>query len=354
MKKIICAFLLLSSSLFADVNPDPIVAEVIKNFMQEKGINGVAVAYFDGQQEHYYNFGFANVAANVPVTSDTIFELASITKVFTSTQLAIEIQRGKMNLKDPLVKFLPALKNERSHVDQITLLDLATHTSSLPRVPPPRKQGYNHKKIINFLRNWAPSYPVGTKYVYSNLGFGLLGYAFANVEGMDYYDVIRRDILFPLNMSSTFITVPQDMMKRYAQGYNKNGGMTQHYPMNAWPAGGALRSTANDMMKFLKANLGVSGPADLLKAMQFAQQEQFKVNDNLTMGLGWQRFHARGLLFVDKNGGVDGFSSYIGMLPDRKMGVVLLANKAKTQITEAGRELLARIVHAQQQQQKQK
>lgn len=350
MKKILCAFLLLTSCLYANPDTEQIVKEVIIRFMQEKNVHGVAVAYFDGEKEYYYNFGLANVAEQLPVTPDTIFEIASITKVFTSTQLALEVLRGKMNLRDPLVKFLPALRDAHGAVDQITLVDLATHTSSLPRVPPPRKKGYNHQKVINFLRSWSPSYPIGTKYVYSNLAFGLLGYAIANVEGIDYYDVIRRDILFPLNMSSTFIHVPGDMMKRYAQGFNKAGRPAPHYALNAWPAGGALRSTSSDMMKFLKLNLGMTGSDDLKKAAQLAQQGVFKVNEHLTMGLGWQRFQNQsGILFVDKNGGVDGFSSYIGFLPDRKIGVVLLANKAKTQITETGRELLSRIVRAQKQ-----
>lgn len=352
MKIFLCALVFLTSCVYA--NPDKIVTEVITHFMQEKGIPGLSVAYFDGQQEHYYNFGLADVPQHVPVTSDTIFEIASITKVFTSTQLALEVVRGKMNLKDPVVKYLPALSNANSQIAKITLSDLATHTSSLPRVPPSRKNGWNHQKIIQYLRKWSPSYPIGTKYVYSNLGFGVLGYAEANLEGIDFYDVIRRDILIPLNMTSTFIHVPPALMNRYALGYNKDGGPAPHYALNAWPAGGALRSTASDMMKFMKANLGLVGPAELQQAMQLAQQGIFKVNDNMTLGLGWQRFQGKsGVLFVDKNGGVDGFSSYIGIIPDRKMGVVLLANKAKTNITEAGRELLNRIVHAQTQAQSQ-
>lgn len=289
---------------------------------------------------------------NIPVTSDTIFEIASITKVFTSTQLALEVLRGKMNLKDSVVKYLPALQNNRLAIDQITLQDLATHTSSLPRVPPPRKHGYNHQKIIQFLRNWNPAYPVGTKYVYSNLAFGVLGIAEGNVEKMDYMDLIRRDILIPLDMHSTMIHVPPALMKRYAHGYNKNGGPAPHYALNAWPAGGALRSTASDMMKFMLANLNLRGPDQLRQAMQLAQKGIFEVSEQLTMGLGWQRFKGRGVLFVDKNGGVEGFSSYIGMVPDKKMGIVLLANKAKTQLTEVGREILAKIIHEQQAQDK--
>jgi len=351
MKKFVCAMLIISSNLFA--TSENVINEVIHSVMKEKSIPGIAVAYFDGQHEVFYNFGLADVGENIPVASDTIFAIASITKVFTSTQLAIEVLRGRMNLKDSVVKYLPALKNNRLALEQITLQDLATHTSSLPRIPPPRKQGYNHQKVIQFLRNWNPSYPIGTKYLYSNLAFGVLGIAEGNAEKMDYMDLIRRDILTPLYMHSTMISVPTEFMKRYARGYDKDGGPAPHFALNAWPAGGALRSTPSDMMKFMLANLNLRGPEELRKAMQLAQQGIFEVNEHLTMGLGWQRFKGRGLLFVDKNGGVEGFSSYIGMVPDKRMGIVLLANKAKTQLTEVGREILAKIIHEQQQMQKQ-
>lgn len=337
--------LLFAVSAFAAKPSETIINEAIQRWMQEQQIPGVAVAYFDGQDGHLYNFGVQDRSSSAPVTENTIFEIASVTKVFTSTELALQIDKGKMALNDQLIKYLPALKNANGSIAQVTLVSLATHTSSLPRVPPPQKSGYNHAKIIQFLRKWNAEFPVGSKYLYSNMGFGVLGYALANLAGTDYFDLIKADILTPLGMDSTMIKVPAAFNGRYATGYNQGNKPAARWGLNAWPAGGALRSTSSDMLKFLKANLNVqgAGPQDLLKAMQFAQQGQFKANDKLTLGLGWQRFQGEKFLFIDKNGGVPGFSSYIGMIPEKKIGIVILANRGKTQSTTIGREILSKL-----------
>lgn len=320
-----------------------IVKKHIDAFMHQLDAPGVAVAlYYEGKGE-LYSFGYADPIDHKSVTPDTIFELASITKVFTSTILAEEVLTGKVQLTNPLAKYLPAL-NSTSVARRIKLVDLATHTSSLPRVPP-EEFDKNRDRILDFLNLWTPEYPIGTKYVYSNLGFGVLGYALESLENENYGQLVRSFITGPLDMSSTMIVVPQSLWKNYAQGYSRSGEpIGEHYRLLAWPASGALRSTARDMLKFLEANLNVGGPDNLRKAMQFAQQSQFKVNAHLVMGLGWQRFtNKAGVLFIDKNGGVPGFSSYIGMLPHEKIGIVILVNRAKTGVTGIGRKILVEL-----------
>lgn len=193
---------------------------------------------------------------------------------------------------------------------------------------------------MRYLEKWKPSHPIGTNYLYSNLGYGLIGYALAAVNGKSYSEVIQENILRPLNMSSTEIIVPSNLQPYYAQGYSTTGTAAQKYPLNAWAAGGALRSTSHDMLNFLMANLGVKGPQNIMQAMLWTQQGFVKVNDKLTMGLGWQRVNHEGFLLIDKNGGVEGFSSYIGMVPDKKIGIVLLADRGKTDITQLGRKIL--------------
>lgn len=316
--------------------------KIVLEAMQEKQIPGCVAAFVYDGQAGILPFGVANRERRIPVTGETIFEIASVTKVFTSTALAVEILRGKMALKDPVTNFLPAIHNAQLGIRHVRLVDLATHTSSLPRDPPPyHGHPYNARLLMSFLAQWRPSYPIGTQYVYSNLAYGVIGYAVANVEKTNYGGAIERLILGPLGMNMTEIFVPPALNKEYAQGYDKTGKMAPHYRHNAWPGGGALRSTGRDMLSFLLANMGLKGPEELQKAMQLAQQGSYKVNDHLTMGLGWQRYtHPGGILMIDKNGGVDGFSSYIGMLANQKRGVVLLANKGSTQLTEVGRKIL--------------
>ncbi len=324
------------------VSIDSIVQEAIAPFQQKNAIPGVAIAVFDGKEGHILCYGNADLARNIAVTPDTIFDIASITKVFTTTDLALQQLRGRLNLEDSVAKYMPRLKFN-SAISQVRLIDLATHTSSLPRVPPAKAGNYDRAQVVFFLQNWKPKQPIGSKYLYSNLGIGILGYVLSNIEKKPFEQVIVDDIALPLGMNSTYISIPPMDKNRYAIGYNKLGRITPEWQPGPWPAGGALKSTARDMLKFLEANLNVSGPEDLRKAMQLAQQPFFSVHGKLTMGLAWQRFQAAGPLIIDKNGGVPGFSSYIGMMPDRQIGVVVLMNKGKAHSTAIGRELLQKL-----------
>lgn len=318
----------------------------IERWMHLHHIPGASIALIYEDETYLYNFGFANQALEKPVTSDTIFALASITKVFTSTALAYEVLMKKMALTDPITQYVPELSQSKSAISQVKLIDLATHTSSLPRIPP--KLGKQHKShaLISFLNQWSPSYSIGTKYVYSNLAFALLGYALMKAENEESYEeMIHKIITTPLQMNSTYVHLPAGLIQNRAQGYNKKGAV-EHIPsIYPWPGGGGLKSSSRDMLKFLKANLDLEGPTDLTKAMQFAQKEFFKVKAHLAMGLGWQRYNPKkDLLIIEKNGGLKGFSSYIGFIPEQKLGIVILANKSKTKITHLGREILLSLL----------
>lgn len=311
------------------------VNKAILSAMQKNDIPGMAVALYYEGKGYLLSYGTAN-SNKEPITAQTIFDLASITKVFTTTDLTLQVQAGHMRLDDKLTKYLPRIDKSNGAINQITLKQLATHTSSLMRDMP---QG----KDIPFLQNWAPDYPIGTHFLYSNLGFGLLGRALQNATKTPYEELIARDILRPLGMTSTMTEVPAQLMSRYAQGYSQEGAPVTHRGKYALPGSGALRSTSTDMLRFLEANLGIDVPKPLNSAMQFAQKPLFKVNDHLTMGLGWQNFTNKGKLIIDKNGGVPGFSSYIGMLPHKKIGIVILVNKGKMNATQLGRNLLNQL-----------
>jgi beta-lactamase class C len=332
----------LSAALFTNEEPYNTVKIHIDQVMKTQKVPGVAVALIYDNKIYLYNFGLANISGKKKVTPDTIFEIASVTKVFTATALAIEVLDNNMTLNDPVTDYLPQLKNRAQPVSKIKLVDLATHTSSLPRESPSRNQP------MAFLSEWSPSYPVGTKYVYSNVGFGILGEAIANKEGLDYEQMIQKLVTGPLGMKSTFVQVPADLQGNYAQGYNKEGTPIPMHTSNTLPGGGALHSTSRDMLKFLSANLGLAGAPEISQAMSFAQKGHFRVNYQLSMGLAWQRFSTKqGLLIIDKNGGLPGFSSYIGLVPEKRMGIVLLINKAKTNATRVGRSILITLEKAE-------
>lgn len=318
-------------------------SSIIQQVMKEYEVPGIAVALYFNGQGNLDAYGVADLATGRQISPDTIFEIASITKVFTSSAIAVEVLQGKMHLNESVTAYLP--KRNYKNLTYVTIESLATHTSSIQRSPPILKNAHRHtyETIFHFLEQWNSPYPVSSKYLYSNLGYGILGYTLATVEKKPFMAVIHELILKPLEMNSTDVQVPPYLQKHYAQGYKPDGSLAHRMALSALPASGALRSTASDMLKFLAANLDIYGPKELRAAMQFAQQEFYRVNPTFAMGLGWQRFHHDQLLIIDKNGGLPGFSSYIGMISDQKIGIVLLANKSKVPLTRIGRRILSNL-----------
>lgn len=330
----------------AKSNQEMAIQGIIEPLMKQEKIPGMAIAVYDGAKGFVMSFGFADKGRKTPITPDTLFDIASMTKVFTSTALAIEVEKGKMALHDPVTKYLPGISKSFGAINHVTLLQLATHSSSFPRVATFHRQGtFTHQMILHFLQHWNPKHPPGQTYLYSNLGFGVLGYALENEQKTPYFEIIEKEILKPLEMTSTVIDIPSHLLHRFAQGYSKEGEpvLSDNSTRHLLPGSGSLRSTASDLLKFLEANLGLRGSFELKKAMQFAQQEYFKASDHLTLGLAWQRIYLQGMLIIDKNGGLPGFSSYIGMIPEKKIGVVVLTNRVKANSTKIGRTLLVRL-----------
>ena len=335
MNALVVLLLLLLSSFQAEISASHAsVNRYIASEIKKYDVPGVAVAFVIDGQGYLFCYGLADIDQRVPVTPNTLFDIASITKVFTTTDMALQIESGKMFLTDSIAKYLSGI-SKTSPVAKITLGNLATHTSSLPRGVP---RDYDTQKMYDFLDRWQPPYQVGSKYVYSNLGFWLLRYALEEVEQKPYQEILEDELFKPLGMTSTMIIVPQSDQYRYATGYSQNGARAEHRPLG--PGGGSLKSTASDMLRFLNLNLGNSGSKKLQEAVLIAQSGQYKVNEHLIMGLGWQRFEKEGLLYIDKNGGVPGFSSYIGIIPSKKIGIVILANKVKVPCTKIGRDIL--------------
>lgn len=336
-----------SSQNVANNNPDQIVQQYITAWMSQNQIPGVAVAIYYQGQDHYYNFGVADTSTNQPVTQNTIFELGSVSKSITATLLGICVEQGKCHLNDPVTKFLPALaSNNNNAINQVTLQELATHTASFPRmsedfgVADPTAVNAN-TQLMSDLAQWQPSYPIGTQYQYSNIGFGLLGEAVSNALGTNYSDAISQYIFQPLNMSSSFVNVPEDQINHYAQGYNEQGDPAPHYQTSAWPGGGGVRSTSADMLQYLKANMGALNISPQLSAaMNLTEQGYFNVNSNFTQGLSWQLKNIQNLNVINKNGMNQGFNTYVAMVPQQKIAIVVLANKRSVNPNKIANQIL--------------
>lgn len=270
-----------------------------------------------------------------PLNGDTVFEIGSISKVFTALLLADMAQHGEVKLDDPISKYLPeGVKAPQRNGKEITLAELATHTSGLPRLPnnfTPKDAAnpyadYSAEKLWAFLDSYQLPRDPGEKWEYSNLATGLLGQLLSLRAGKDYETLVVSRIASPLGMASTRITLTPEMKERMAAGYNASLQPARLWDFQALAGAGALRSTANDLITFLAANLGYK-KSPVQPAM--AAMLEVRVPGpalNFQQALGWHIMQRNGRDLVWKDGGTFGFGSFIGFDAKAKVGVVVLAN----------------------------
>lgn len=270
------------------------------------------------------------------LNGDTIFEIGSVTKVFTSLLLSDVVQRGQVALTDPVSKYLPAgVRMPQRNGKQITLQDLATHTSSLPRIPSNLKPkdpanpyaDYSVAQLYEFLSSYELPRDIGSQYEYSNLGGGLLGHVLARYAGMDYEALVRARITGPLDMKSTGVALSPEMKGRMAAGHDAKLKPVANWDFPTLAGAGALRSTANDMLTFLAANLGYNETplAPAMAAMLDVRRPTG--TPGLEVALAWHIFSTPlGGTVIWHNGGTGGYRSFIGYDPKTRIGVVVLAN----------------------------
>ncbi len=226
---------------------------------------GIVVGVIGPDGRRVIAYGHLEKGDPRPLNGDTIFEIGSATKVFTSLLLAYMVQRSEVGLDDPVAKYLPpGVKMPERNGRSITLIDLATHTSGLPRLPTnlmPKDPAnpyadYSVEQLYQFLSTYQLTRDIGSQYEYSNLGGGLLGHVLARRARMDYEALVRSRICDPLGMNSTRITLTPEMKARLAAGHNAALQSVENWDSPTLPGAGALRSTANDLLTFLAANLG--------------------------------------------------------------------------------------------------
>ncbi len=346
--KFIFLFALINPSLNSQpVSINQLINNTAKQFINQNNIPGTAIAIYFNGQDYYFNYGIAN--KSTPVTQNTIFELASITKIFVTTLLALEVQSKSINLSDPAIKYIPKLADTKGlPIDQVQIVNLATHTASFPRqMEQFGVASGNTAGFINRLKIWQPRMPIGSNYNYSNIGFGFLGVVLEGATGQSLPLLMNSNIIQPLGMTNTYFEVPKQKTNYEAQGFRQNNALAPQYIPANFLGGGALRSSSADMLQFMKANLGVrvgNVSPQLLSAMQLAQQPYYEVKPNFVMGLGWQRIKRGKELLITKNGGNQGFSTFIGFSPARKFGVVVLTNHSKGRAALLGNIILNKLL----------
>jgi serine-type D-Ala-D-Ala carboxypeptidase/endopeptidase len=355
---------------------------------------GIAIAVYYKGNPYYYYTGVRRLNGP-PVDGNTIFELGSLTKSFTAIMLGAAVNQkiAGVTLDDhpaPWVAFdgspnavapqpvetscamptaTPVPSDDYGTVKEMTLEELGTHTSGLPYTPPPpngnivQRQCYSPQQLVNYIESGTFPKPPAP-WVYSNIGFGFLGYVLQGIQqkhtgkAVSWYQLAREQIIDPLGMTHTYdLNVPKWMNAEYAQPYtfDRAGSAVPalHWTWDPYPAAGVLRSTATDMMKYLQLALRLQGPKQMIAGVVTAQKPYAKNNTGADQGLAWEYV----TLYkpsaasppppsvIWKDGGTAGCSTWIGVLLDtgkgrRPMGIVVLTNGAGIQTGPLGRAIL--------------
>ncbi|MBG0635095.1 ACT family cephalosporin-hydrolyzing class C beta-lactamase [Enterobacter ludwigii] len=362
MKKSLCCALLLSTSCAALAAPmsetqlAKVVERTVTPLMKAQSIPGMAVAVIYQGQPHYFTFGKADVAANTPVTAQTLFELGSISKTFTGVLGGDAIARGEMSLGDPVTKYWPELTGKQWQ--GVRMLDLATYTAGgLPLQVP--DEVTDNASLLRFYQSWQPQWAPGTTRLYANASIGLFGALAVKPSGMRFEQAMTERVLKPLNLNHTWINVPKSEEQHYAWGY-RDGKAVHVSPGMLDAEAYGVKTNVKDMASWVVANMAPDGVQDasLKQGMVLAQSRYWRTG-SMYQGLGWEMLNwpveAKTVVegsdnkvalaplpvaevnppappvkasWVHKTGSTGGFGSYVAFIPEKELGIVMLANKS--------------------------
>jgi serine-type D-Ala-D-Ala carboxypeptidase/endopeptidase len=302
---------------------------------RQKQSVGIVVGVLEPSGRRIISYGRLDKKAPQPPNEDSVFEIGSTTKVFTSLVLADRVHHGEVSLSDPAGNYLPpGVKMPQRGGKQITLEDLATHRSGLPRLPSNLSlknranpyADYSIDQLYQFLSSYRLTSDIGSQYLYSNLGGGLLGHLLARRRGVGYEELVRTHILEPLKMTSTRITLTEEMKVRLASGYDRALNPAPMWDLPTLAGAGALRSTVSDLLTFLEVVLGYV-PSPLAPAMAAMLAVRYPTGvRGLEIALGWHILTRDGHEVIWHNGGTGGFRSFIGYDPKKRIALVVLSN----------------------------
>ncbi|WP_317205470.1 class C beta-lactamase [Janthinobacterium sp.] len=332
-----------------------LVARTILPVMEKNQIPGVAIGVVADGKSYVFNYGVASMETAQPVAKDTLFELGSISKTFAVTLAAYAQVSGKLSLSDPISKYLPSLKG--SPFGAVSLYHLGTHTpGGLPLQVPDEIS--NNEQLLQYFKEWRPTYAAGTYRTYANPGIGTLGWIAAKSMGQDYTALIERRLFPALGMTHSYIDIPADRLADYAQGYTKQGVPRRMQGGVLAAEAYGVKSTATDMLRFVAANMNMLKLEDKLgRAITDTHKAYFKAGV-MTQDLIWEQYPypvalktlregnsyamvydaspvtaieppqaPRGDVWINKTGSTGGFGAYVAFVPAQRLGIVILANK---------------------------
>ncbi|MCC8400306.1 beta-lactamase [Paraburkholderia sp. MMS20-SJTN17] len=333
----------------------PTVDAAIRPLMAKYHIAGMAVGVIEDGKPYVYNYGVASTQTGKPVTSDTLFELGSVSKTFTATLASYAQLDGKLSLSDGTERYLPTLRGRP--FGKVSLLNLGTHTpGGLPLQVP--DDIHNDAQLLQYFHDWQPAHAPGTFRTYSNPGIGTLGLITAKAMGQDFTALMQQRVFPALGMKSTYIQVPAAKMADYAQGYTKDGEPIRLTGGVISAEAYGVKSTAADMLRYVQANMNLI-PLDsqIQRAITDTHTGYFQAGV-LTQDLIWEQYpypvELRTLqagnspemvlngtpateikpplppqqnVWINKTGSTNGFGAYVAFVPQKRIGIVMLANR---------------------------
>jgi len=251
------------------------VEDIIKKHVKKFKISGISVGLISENDTRVFNYGEIKKDSGIEPTSDTLYEIGSMTKTFTTILAAQLQQEGLFSLNDPITNFLPEFKNSEFDRKKVTLFHLLTHTSGisefsiimfLPQIFSIILTGksriaeyeYSTENFLDYVFKLKLKNSPGNTFRYSNIGLGLVGKIFERITDNSYEELVKNRICNVLDMKDTGINVFETHKDKLATGYSFRNKQADYWNMPAIEGAGSLRSTTSDIMKFLKANLGLS------------------------------------------------------------------------------------------------
>lgn len=329
----------MSAVGFAGAATEPAVSIVPKRIVEAaqervdaKWYPTVVIAFVDGDKTEIASFG--KLDDGTAPDGGTVYEIGSITKTFTAVLLAEAIQSGRVKPDSAVGALLPGFKLPARNGKQITVENLATQFSGLPYMPdnlaPADRANpyadYDAAKLKSFLTGYELKRDPGEAYEYSNLGFGLLG--FALTQPRSYGAVLEAKIFQPLGMAMSSVGLNDALRAHLATGHNRRNQKAENWKFDVLAGCGSIDSTADDMLRYLKANMGKDESA-LLPAFRLAQQPRRDVDRTERIGLAWMTRAAKPEDVIWHNGTTFGYASFMGFRGDRRRGIVILTNSSE-------------------------
>jgi len=351
----------LASPAVSDGSWRGLVLNEIQGLLPANRAGGLAVAIVADGHTLFLNEGLADLAERRPVSEDSLFNIASLRKVFEAIVLVEAVDERRMALDDPVAKYVPELAEGRD-VRRITVGQLAVHTSGLllPQDHPPwPTEGYTLPSFLDTLKAWTPEpgHEPGRQHMYTHAGYVLLQLALERGLGAPIGELVAR-VLKPLGMAASLIPIrapegrgelPAALLRRAVQGYAADGrpigGPGDQQTYYDWPGTGQMYSSARDLAAFLAANMGDgSPPPALAEAMRVTRQPAVSIAPHHAQAMAWEINDTGSPAIVEKNGGLNNASSYMALVPGRKLGIVILTNRGDQNVAEAGRRILRALL----------